>query len=155
MSRLPKNVAAFLSGKRYAVAGVSRDPKQAANAIFRRLVASGFEVIPVNPQAAEVEGVRCYPDLASIPGEIDGVVIATPPAAALSVVQQCAAKGVKHVWFHRSFGAGSVSKHALDACKTHGIAVLEGGCPLMYCEPVDGGHKCIRWWLRLLGKVPE
>jgi uncharacterized protein len=154
MSRLPKNVAAFLSGKRYAVAGVSRDPKQAANAIFRRLVASGFEVIPVNPQAAEVEGVRCYPDLASIPGEIDGVVIATPPEAALSVVRQCAAKGVGHVWFHRSFGAGSVSKDALDACKTHGIAVLEGGCPLMYCEPVDPGHKCIRWWLRLLRKVP-
>jgi len=154
MSRMPKKVAGFLAGKRYAVAGVSRTPKQAANAIFRRLVASGFEVLPVNPNATEVEGVHCYPDIASIPGEIDGVVIATPPAAALSVVQQCAAKGVGHVWFHRSFGAGSVSKEALKECKTHGIAILEGGCPLMYCEPVDPGHKCIRMMLRLLGKVP-
>ena len=154
MATMPDSVAAFLAGKRIAVAGVSRDAKQTANAIFRKLRDAGFEVIPVNPKAKEVEGVACYPDLASIPGAIDAVMAVTPPDAALNVVRQCADKGVKHVWFHRSFGAGSVSEDAVKECKAHGIAVIEGGCPLMYCEPVDGGHRCIRWWLRLLGKVP-
>lgn len=155
MSKLPDNVAAFLSGKRYAVAGVSREPKMhVGNAIFKKLVGAGFEVFPVNPKASEVEGVRCFADLASIPGDIHGVVIATHPDAALGIVRQCADKGVKHVWFHRAFGQGSFSKDAVKECKRLGIAVLKNGCPMMYCEPVDGGHKCIRSFLRLLGKVP-
>ena len=79
MARMPSNVAEFLSGKRCAVAGVSRQPQQAANAIFRKLRRSGFEVIPINPNAIEVEGVHCYADLASVPGVIDGVVVATHP----------------------------------------------------------------------------
>ena len=121
---------------------------------YRRLRDTGLEVVPVNPKATEIEGVRCYPDLASIPGAIDGVVIVTPPDAALNLVRQCADKGVRAVWFHRSFGTGSVSKDAVEECKARGIAVIEGGCPMMYCEPVDAGHRCIRWWLRLFGRVP-
>ena len=154
MPNIPSSVAEFLAGKRFAVAGVSRQPKQFANAIYRRLLDSGFEVLPVNPNAAEVEGVRCYPDLASIPGAIDGVVIASPPRTALNIVRQCGEKGVARVWLHRSFGAGSVSKEALRECEARGVDAIVGGCPLMYCEPVDAGHRCIRWWLRLFGKVP-
>ncbi len=155
MSKLPKNVAAFLDGKRFAVAGVSREPKMhVGNAIFKKLKESGFEVFAINPSAAEVEGVKCYPDLAAVPGDIHGVVIATRPDAAMGIVRQCVDKGVKHVWFHRSFGQGSYSKEAVKACKDGGIAVLENGCPMMYCEPVDGGHKCIRGFLRLFGGVP-
>jgi predicted CoA-binding protein len=152
---MPAKVAEFLSGKRYAVAGVSRQPKQFSNAIYRRLLNSGFEVLPVNPNAAEIEGVRCYPDLVSLPGAVDGVVIATHPRSAPGLVRQCADKGIRRVWFHRSFGAGSVSREAVEACKASGIACIVGGCPMMYCEPVDAGHSCIRLWLRLFGKVPR
>ena len=154
MASMPSTVAEFLAGKRFAVTGVSRQPKEFANAIYRRLLSSGFEVLPVNPNAAEVEGVRCYPDLASIPGAIDGVVIATHPRTALDIVHQCGDKGIQRVWFHRSFGAGSVSKEAVEACEARGIQCIVGGCPLMYCEPVDTGHRCIRSLLRLFGRVP-
>jgi uncharacterized protein len=154
MTNMPSNVAEFLAGKRFAVAGVSRQPHQAANAIFQKLTQSGFQVFPVNPNAAEVEGVRCYPNLASIPGSIDGVVVATHPRNALDVVLQCGEQGVRHVWFHRSFGSGSVSEEATRECKSRGIECIVGGCPLMYCEPVDVGHKCMRWWLRMGGRVP-
>ncbi|MBI1897513.1 MAG: CoA-binding protein [Acidobacteria bacterium] len=154
MAKMPSSVAEFLAGKRFAVAGVSRQPQQAANAIYRKLYSSGFEVFPVNPHATETEGVRCYPDLASIPGSIDGVVVATHPRNALDVVGQCVEKGVRQVWFHRSFGAGSVSSEAVVECKARSIQCIVGGCPLMYCEPVDPAHRCFRWWLRLRGRVP-
>ena len=154
MTKIPTTIAEFLAGRRFAVAGVSRQPQQAANAIYRKLLSSGFEVIPVNPNTAEVEGVRCYPDLISIPGTIDGVVIATPPQAALDIVRQCGEKGVRQVWFHRSFGSGSVSSEAVQECKALGIEAIVGGCPLMYCEPVDTGHRCVRSVLRFFGKVP-
>jgi len=154
MARMPSGVAEFLSGKRFAVAGVSRDPSQAANAIFRKLRGSGFEVFPVNPNASEVESERCYPNLASVPGVIDGVVIATHPRNALDIVRQCGERGVRRVWFHRAFGEGSVSPDAVHECSPRGIRCIVGGCPLMYCEPVDLAHRCVRWLLRLGGRVP-
>jgi predicted CoA-binding protein len=151
---IPEAVAAFLRGKRIAVAGVSRSGKLPANAIYRRLRDTGYEAIPVNPSAASVEGAACFPDLASIPGSVDGVVVATHPGVSLTLVRQCAEKGVKQVWFHRSFGAGSVSDAAVAECRARGITCLVGGCPLMYCGRVDPFHRGMRWWLRLRGRIP-
>src|SRR5579863_7920308 len=149
MARIPSSVAEFLAGRRFAVAGVSRSPAQAANAVYRKLQGSGFEVFPVNPNAKEVEGARCYPNLGSLPGGIDRLLIATHPNVSGELVRQCAAVGISHVWFHRSFGQGSVSPDAVHECKARRIHCIEGGCPLMYCEPVDPGHRCIRWLLGL------
>jgi predicted CoA-binding protein len=155
MANLPAPVAEFLSGRRFAVAGVSRAGDVPANAIFRKLVASGYEVVPVNPSADQVEGVTCYRDLAAIPGELDGVVIAAPPAAAPGLVRQAAERGIRRVWFHRSFGEGSVAEGAVRECAARGLEAIVGGCPLMYCEPVDFGHRCMRWWLGRKGRVPR
>ena len=155
MSKMPAVVADFLSGKRIAVAGVSRGPNSAANAVFNKLRKSGYEVFPVNPNASQVEGATCYPDLASISGELDGLVIATHPGVAQQVVQQAVARHVRRIWFHRSFGQGSVSPAAVEECARAGIACIAGGCPLMYCEPVDFAHRCMCGLLRWLGRVPR
>ncbi len=155
MSRVPESVAEFLRGRRIAVAGVSRTSRHTANAVFRKLRDSGYEVFPVNPNASEVEGVECFPDVLSVPGEVDGVVVVTRPEVAVEVVRQCADRGVGRIWFHRSFGEGSVSGEAVRACRERGIPCIVGGCPLMFCEPVDLGHRCMKWWLQLKGKVPR
>lgn len=154
MVRMPESVQQFLSGRRFVVAGVSRDGRQAANAVVRKLRDAGYEALPVNPHATEVEGSRCYPDVGSVPGPIDGVVVATHPRVSEDIVRQAIAQGIRHVWFHRSFGEGSVSAEAVGACRAEGIACIVGGCPLMFCEPVDVGHRCMRWWLGLRGRVP-
>jgi len=150
----PTPVAAFLNGKRFAVAGVSRDGKQAANAIYRKLLAAGYEVVTINPKTTEVDGATCYPDVLSVPGSLDGIVIATHPDAAVEVARQARERGVRHIWFHRSFGQGSVSDDAVLQCQDAGMNCIVGGCPLMYCEPVDLFHRCMCWWLRRTGRVP-
>jgi len=150
----PESVAEFLRGKRIVVAGVSRQAGQPANAVYRKLRDSGYEVFAVNPNASEVEGVRCHPNLGSVPGSIDGVVVVTHPDVSLDWVRQCAERGVGRIWFHRSFGQGSVSEAAVRECEARGIQCIVGGCPLMYCEPVDLGHRCMRWWLQRQGRVP-
>jgi len=71
-----------------------------------------------------------------------------------SVVDDCAAVGVRRVWLHRSFGEGSVSGEAIERCRAHGISVIPGGCPMMHCAPVDPGHACMRAALRLFGSLP-
>ena len=155
MADMGKAVADFLAQKIIAVAGVSRDGDLPANLIFRKLRNAGYEVFPVNPNAREVEGTECFPDLASVPAEVQGLVIATSPTAAESLVDECIRLGIPRVWMHRSFGEGSVSPGAAEKCQEAGIAVIPGACPMMYVEPVDIGHRCIRWVLKVSGKLPE
>jgi predicted CoA-binding protein len=154
MAAIPAPVSEFLNCKRIAVAGVSRQAGEAANAVYRKLRGAGYEVFATNPNASEVEGARCYPDLGSIPSPIDAVVIATRPDVSVEVVRQCSQREIARVWLHRSFGAGSVCEEAVRECAARGIDCIVGGCPLMYCEPVDLGHRCMRWLLRWQGRVP-
>jgi uncharacterized protein len=154
MPRIPKAVSEFLSCRNIAVAGVSRSGAQPANAIFKRLRETGHNVVPVNPNASVVEGQTCYPDLRAIPDPIEAVMMVTHPDVATDLVRQAAERGVTRIWFHRSFGSGSVSSEAIEECKARGIRPIIGGCPMMYCGNVDVGHKCMRWWLDLRHRLP-
>ncbi len=153
MPQVDELIADFLRGRRIAVAGVSRGAASAANAVFCKLRDSGYEVFPVNPNASRVEGVECFPDIGSVPGELDGVVVATHRDVSAEIVRQSVARNVPRVWLHRSFGRGSVSEAAVRECASHGIRCIVGGCPLMYCTPVDFGHRCMRWWLAWRGRI--
>lgn len=155
MSDLATAAAEFLSLKRIAVAGVSRSGTAAANHIYRKLRGAGAEVFAVNPHAGAIEGDRCYPDVLSIPGGVQGVVIATHPDKAVATVEQCHEAGVRHVWLHRSFGQGSSSAEAILRCRELGMSVIPGGCPMMHCKPVDFGHKCLHWILKVTGGLPK
>lgn len=154
MAKVPARVSEFLSLRRIAVAGVSRDSQQPANLIYRKLKTAAHEVFAVNPNATQVEGGPCYPDLRSIPQPIDGVVITTHPSVTVRVVRECLELGIRRLWLHRSFGQGSVSDEAIRVCKEAGIDCIVGGCPMMYCEPVDFGHRCMKWLLKLNNRVP-
>lgn len=155
MATLKEAVADFLAQKRIAVAGVSRSSGKAANMVYRTLRERDYEMFAVNPITDEVEGDTCYADLKSIPGGVDAVLIATTPRVTESVVRDCASLGISRVWLHRSFGEGSVSEAATDYCRSHGITVIAGGCPKMFVEGADLGHRCMRFALGLTGGLPK
>ena len=147
----------FLAQKRIAVAGVSRDNSHhpAGNLIYRRLKKTGHEVFAVNPNMSSFEGDRCYPDLRSIPGGVDGVVIITRPQTTEQIVHDCDTAGVRRVWMHQSMAKGSsVSSEAVEFCRQHDISVIAGACPMMFGEGVDFGHTCMRWMMKLTGGLP-
>ena len=98
---------------------------------------------------------RAYPDLSSIPGGVEAVVIATRPEHAEATVREAANLGMTKVWMHRSMGAGSVSPPAVSLGRELGMVVIDGGCPLMFGPTADGGHKVMCALLKLTGKVPR
>jgi predicted CoA-binding protein len=154
---LETKVHDFLSQKRIAVAGVSRDKSHhpTGNLIYNRLKKSGHDMFAVNPHMQTFEGDRCYPDLQSIPGGVDGVVIVTRPETTQRIVRDCRDAGVRRVWMHQSFAKGtSVSPEAVEYCREHGISVIGGACPMMYGAGADVPHTCMRWILRLTGGLP-
>ncbi|MHB9863423.1 CoA-binding protein [Streptomyces sp. YIM S03343] len=146
----------FLANKRIAVTGVSRNPQgHGSNGMYQRLRERGYEVFAINPHADRVEGDPCYPDLASVPGGVEAVLIGTRPETAEQTMRECAELGIKHVWMHRLFGTGSVSAAATEYGRKHGITVIDGGCPLMFDPTADGMHKAlcrVATWTR---KVPR
>jgi predicted CoA-binding protein len=155
MTKLKDAAEEFLAQDRIAVAGVSRDAKQPANLIYRRLRDTGHQVFPVNPNAETVEGDGCFPSVGAITGGVDGVVVVTTPEAAEQVVLDCAAAGVPRVWLHRGIGPGSSSDAAVALGHKHGISVIPGGCPNMFGATSDPGHRCLLAMLRMTGKVPR
>lgn len=146
----------FLTAKRVAVTGVSRNPQgHGGNVVYKRLRQRGYQVFAVNLSAQDVEGDSAFPDLKSIPGGVEAVVIATRPEAAEATMRECAELGVSRVWMHRSSGAGSVSSAATDYGRQHGITVIDGGCPLMFDPTADIAHKCMKFVLSMSGTIPK
>ena len=154
MQPIAEVASAFLANRRVAVTGVSRTPERhGSNTVYRRLRERGYEVFAVNPNAREVEGDRSYPDLRSIPGGVQAVVIGTRPEKAVDTMRECAELGIRQVWMHRGPGAGSVSAAATAFGRQRGITVIDGGCPLMFGPTADFGHRIVRFIYA--GNVPK
>ena len=156
-SSLETKVADFLAQRRIAIAGVSRDKSHhpVGNVIYERLKETGHDVFAVNPHMQSFEGDRCYPDLQSIHGGVDGVVIVTRPQITERIVRDCQAAGVPRVWMHQSTSKwSSVSPEAVEYCRQHSISVIAGACPMMFGPGVDFGHACMRLYLKIMGRLP-
>ncbi len=148
----------FLAQNRVAIVGVSRG-EGTGNAIFRKFRDAGYDVFPINPNATEVEGVKCYPNVKDVPGGVGSVLVVTSPDITEQVMQDCVEAGVSNVWMHHNklFGSAnsSVSEKAVQLGRENGINVIPGACPMMYIKGADFGHKCMRWFLGATGGLPK
>jgi hypothetical protein len=148
----------FLAQKKIAVVGVSDKHDTGCNLAYANFKKNGYEVYAVNPRISTYDGAPCYPDLKSIPGKPDAVFILANPKVTDQIVQQCVDLGIKHVWMHCMMGTKpglaasmtSVSREAVEMCKTNGIAVIPGSCPNQFLKP-DFGHAMMRGMWRLFG----
>lgn len=154
---LNERINDFLAQRRIAVAGLSATRGLPGNLIYRKLKGAGYDVVAVMPGAHTFEGDPCYPDMQSIPQGVDGLVVATKPELTTELVRQAVAAGVPRVWMHESLihGGTSVSPEAVALCKKHGVKLIAGACPMMYCQPVDFGHRCMCWMMKVTGGLPE
>lgn len=89
-------LAAFFAPTSVAVIGASRDPSKVGGSVLANLRSAGFEgrVIPVNARAATVQGLAAAPSLLEVDGPVDLAVVAVPPDAVLTALEQCVARGV-------------------------------------------------------------
>ena len=116
-------VKAFLSGAPHAVVGASRDRAKIGNQVLRAYVAGGRPAYPVNPTVDSVEGLKAYPDLASLPVAVHGVSVITPPHVTEAIVEQAGQLGVKHIWLQ----LGAESDQAVRRAEELGMNVIAGG----------------------------
>jgi predicted CoA-binding protein len=111
----------------FAVVGASRNPMKYGHQVYKDLRNAGYTVYPVNPNANEILGDKCYARLESLP-EIPQVVdLVVPPEATNEAVKVCKKLGIRRVWMQ----PGSESRMALDFCKENDIEVVYGVCVMV------------------------
>jgi uncharacterized protein len=150
-SALAENIREFLNHKNVAVGGASRDPKKFGNIVFHDLLAKGYNALPVNPYAAEIDGQKCYPNLSTLPKEVDALVLVTPPAQSLILLKEAVSRGFQHVWLQQ----GSEDISVLDFCRQNNLKYVSGRCILMHLEPVKGFHGVHRFISKVFGTFPN
>jgi acetyltransferase len=113
-----------------AVIGASRDPSKIGSRILRNILSSGFRgaVYPVNPNASEVLGLRCYASVLDVPGPVDLAVVAVPAKLVPQVVEECGRKGVGAVAVissgFKEVGNEELEKRVVETARKHGLRIL-------------------------------
>ena len=112
------------TAKTIAVVGASPKPWRDSGEIASFLKRKGYTVYPVNPKYDEVLGMKCLPDLKSIPVPIDIVDIFRNPDDVEPVIDEAIAIGAKSVWMQ----LGVVNDHAAAKAEQAGLAVVMDRC---------------------------
>jgi predicted CoA-binding protein len=115
----------FYALKNVAVVGMSKNEDKAAHYVPKYLIDHGYNVIPVNPTAAEILGRKSYPTVSSIPDKIDIVDIFRRSEDVPSVVLDALNKdGIKVIWMQE----GIYSKEAEEVAKEKSISTVYNRC---------------------------
>ena len=145
----------FLRQKRIAFVGVSRQSKDFSRVLFREFARRGYDVVPVHPNAAEIEGRRAFQRVQQIDPPVDGALVMTSAQAARGIVRDCAEAGIGRVWLYRATGPGALSNSAVEFCQTSGIRVVAGHCPFMFWKDAGFLHRLHGMLIKLSGKYPR
>ena len=123
-----ESIKAFLNKKNiFAVVGASRDPEKYGYQVYKDLKSAGYQVYPVNPNAQEILGDKCYPSLEELPVKPDVVDIVVPAKVTEQAVETCKKLGIMKVWMQ----PGSESEKAIKFCEENSINVVHGVCVMI------------------------
>jgi hypothetical protein len=107
--------------------GASRDPRKYGYQVYKDLRSAGYKVYPVNPNAQEILGDKCYSSLENLPAKPDVVDVVVPPKVTEHIVETCQSFGITKVWMQ----PGSESEKAIKFCEENGIDVVYGLCVMI------------------------
>jgi uncharacterized protein len=148
------DIRAFLACRRFALVGVSRNSKDFSRVLFREFRQRGYDVVPVNPGVAEIEGVPCAARLQDVAPPVAAALLMTSPAVTERVVEDCAQAGIASVWMYRAVGAGALSPAAVRLCESKGMRLVAGECPMMFLPDAAWFHRFHGFCRRAFGKYP-
>lgn len=145
----------FFSQKRFAMVGVSRDSRDFSRALFREFIQRGCDVVPVNPQTADLDGKKTYASVKEVSPPVTSALLMTSERITQSILDECVEAGITLVWIYGIVGPKNVNPYILKYCEAHGMGVIPGYCPFMFLPGADTYHRFHRWAWKLLGYYPN
>src|SRR5690242_20419615 len=150
-----ETIREFLSQKRIALIGISREPRSFSVMLFQELLQRGYDVVPVNPHTPNVLGHACFAHVQDVTPPVKAALLTTSPQVTETVVTDCARAGIRLVWMHRGVGAGAISPKAVEFCQAQGIEVIAGECPFMFLNASGGVHRIHGFLRKITGRYPK
>ena len=141
----------FLACSKIAVVGASRTGKKFGNNAMNELRKIGYTIFPVNPNADEIGGVKCFSSLNQLTEKVEAVLIVVPPNESMKVVKDAVSAGIKNIWLQQ----GSESSEVISYCNNNGLKAVYGQCILMFAEPAEFFHRAHKWVRGFTGKLPK
>lgn len=120
----------FIGNEKIAVVGASRDASKYGQIIYKFLKKCGYQPVPINPFAREIDGDLCYPNLQSIQGEAEVAVICIPPKKVVSVLEDACQSGFKAVWMQ----PGASTPELVEKAKSMGLDIVSNRCIMVYAK---------------------
>ncbi len=144
-------ISSFLQSESIAIAGVSRNPKKFGRIIYDELKKKGYNVIPINPTAEDIDGQKCYNTIDQLPVNTDALIIATPKTQTDQVLQDAFSIGLKNIWVQNH----SNTKNTIKIAEENNQQIIYKKCIFMFAEPVSGVHKFHRTLTNIFGQLPH
>lgn len=145
-----KQINDFIDSQPIALVGVSRNPKKFGYATFKELKEKGMKIIPVNPNAEEILGDKCYANVKMLPPEVSSIIVFTKKSQTASVIREAKEKGITRIWIQQM----ADTKEAIDELQGSGINYITGECILMHYKP-HSIHKFHAGLKKLFGRFPK
>jgi predicted CoA-binding protein len=146
-----KVINEFLSAKKFALVGMSRNPKSFSRMVMKDLSAIGYDITPVNPNVEDIEGKRCYRSVTELPDDIDRLLIMTNKANTDAVLTEAIQKGIKSIWVQQTSDTSNTMQIAMS---NHFENLITKECIYMFANP-KGIHKFHWFFKKLFGKMPK
>ncbi|MDP1622629.1 MAG: CoA-binding protein [Bacteroidales bacterium] len=151
MKATKASIDSFLSIRKVAIAGVSRNPKKFGHIVFKQLMEKGFEVYPINRDTDNITGIPCFHSVSALPLNVHSLVIITPKKHTRDIVAEAISKGIDNIWIQQM----SDTPEAIELTRSHPVNLITRECILMHTDPVTGIHKFHRNIKKLFGLYPR
>ena len=144
-------IESFLSSKKIAIAGVSRNSRKFGYTVFKELSQKGFDVYPINPNTNSLGGTPCFQSVSALPSDVKNLLIVTPKDQTNGLIREAVSTGISGIWIQQM----SETPEAIRFAEENKVNLISKQCILMWLEPVKSIHKFHRNLKKLFGLLPK
>ena len=144
-------IESFLSSKKIAIAGVSRNSRKFGYTVFKELSQKGFDVYPINPNTNSLGGTPCFQSVSALPSDVKNLLIVTPKDQTNGLIREAVSTGISGIWIQQM----SETPEAIQFAEENKVNLISKQCILMWIEPVKSIHKFHRNLKKLFGLLPK
>ena len=144
-------IESFLSSKKIAIAGVSRNSRKFGYTVFKELSQKGFDVYPINPNTNSLGGTPCFQSVSALPSDVKNLLIVTPKDQTNGLIREAVSTGISGIWIQQM----SETPEAIQFAEENKVNLISKQCILMWIEPVKSIHKFHRNLKKLFGMLPK
>ena len=150
-----EDITKFLACKRVALVGVSRNPQHFSRALLGEFLAKGYDAVPVNPNADEIDGRKCFAHVSEITPPVEAALLLTGTSDATNqAARECSEADVRNIWVYKPVKDGKGDTQALEFCRLRGGTLIEGHCPFMFLPHPALFHRVHRFISKVTGSYP-